>query len=117
MPNILIFYKRLIAENHPHDELTKKNISVNDDDWLCESLLDKLAQFYPSAENVTHDHLNHDNVMESTPFAKKCGNFFGYHREFLNCKQIQQAAEILCLNFCGLFELNPSFKVSDLFEN
>ena len=53
-----------------------------------------MSQYYPSEKDVTNDSVNHDNVMHKTPFMKKCEEFFGFHREFMNKKQV--ASEDFC---------------------
>ena len=86
------FYNDVIAGNNTPELVS----NLKENSWLTPSLKEELSNYYPSEEDVTDDHINHDNIMAKTPFQKKCEDFFGYHREFMNRKQIQEAIDDLC---------------------
>ena len=89
------FYNDVIAGNNTSELVS----NLKENSWLTPSLKEELSNYYPSEENVTDDHINHDNIMAKTPFQKKCEDFFGYHREFMNRKQIHEAIDNLCSNW------------------
>ena len=60
---------------------------------------EELTLYYPTEDDVTNDTINHDNIMYQTPFMKKYNEFFGFHREFMNCKQLQEVTEDFCSNW------------------
>ena len=87
------FYNEWLQLDLSDKEMDRRICQAN---WLTDSLKEEMSEYFPTEDDVSSDVINHDNVMNKTPFETKCMSFFGFHRVFMNRVQIQQAVEYFC---------------------
>ena len=85
--NFNSLYYSSIPEKEKEEELNKFP------DYLTDSLIQEMSQYYPTSEDMKKDPLTNDVVMDKTKFELNFNKIFPLGRLFLNYVQLREAVK------------------------
>ena len=81
-----------IYHSDEHDDLKLKKLK--EQNWVTDSLLEEMSQYYPTRDDVSRDPLSNDISMNKESFSMKFQQMFPAERVFINYMQLRSAVKI-----------------------